>query len=92
MIGPHRAAIAGLAALALGMGIGRFAYTPLLPALIEEAGLGLRAAGYIASANFAGYLIGALAASRVPAHRRRTAFAMAIGLSCLLYTSPSPRD
>ena len=83
MIGPHRAAIAGLAALALGMGIGRFAYTPLLPALIDEAGLSLRAAGYIASANFAGYLIGALAASRVPATRRRTAFALAIGLSVL---------
>lgn len=83
MIGAHRAALAGLAALALGMGIGRFAYTPLLPALIEEAGLGLRAAGYIASANFAGYLIGALAASRIPAHRRRTAYAAAIGLSIL---------
>ena len=83
MIGAHRAALAGLAALALGMGIGRFAYTPLLPALIEEAGLGLRAAGYIASANFAGYLIGALAASRIPAHRRRTAYASAIGLSVL---------
>lgn len=83
MISARRAALAGLAALALGMGIGRFAYTPLLPALIEEAELGIRAAGYIASANFAGYLIGALAASRVPAHRRRTAFAMAIGLSVL---------
>ena len=83
MISAHRAALAGLAALALGMGIGRFAYTPLLPALIEEAGLGLRAAGYIASANFAGYLIGALAASRIPAHRRRPAYAAAIGLSIL---------
>jgi len=83
VISAQRAALAGLAALALGMGIGRFAYTPLLPALIEETGLGIRAAGYIASANFAGYLIGALAASRVPAHRRRTAFAMAIGLSVL---------
>ena len=83
MISAHRAALAGLAALALGMGIGRFAYTPLLPALIEEAGLGLRAAGYIASANFAGYLIGALAAIQIPAHRRRTAYAAAIGLSIL---------
>jgi len=83
VISAQRAAIAGLAALALGMGIGRFAYTPLLPALIDEAGLSLRAAGYIASANFAGYLVGALAASRVPAPRRRSAFALAIGLSVL---------
>ena len=89
MISAHRAAIAGLAALALGMGIGRFAYTPLLPALIDEAGLSIRAAGYIASANFAGYLVGALAASRVPSHLRRTAFALAIGLSVLTTFAPA---
>jgi len=96
VISAHRAAFAGLAALALGMGIGRFAYTPLLPALIDEAGLSLQSAGYIASANFAGYLIGALGATRVPAHHRRTAFALGIALSVLttlslaLLTSPWP--
>ena len=89
MISAHRAAIAGLAALALGMGIGRFAYTPLLPALIDEAGLSIRAAGYIASANFAGYLVGGtlgggalgyLLADGLRA-RRADAYAAATGLS-----------
>ncbi len=75
------AAIAGLAALALGMGIGRFAYTPLLPALITENGLSIEAAGYIASANFAGYLAGALASLKVPARQRLTAFRVAIAAS-----------
>jgi predicted MFS family arabinose efflux permease len=76
-----RATLAGMAALALGMGIGRFAYTPLLPALIADAGLTIEAAGDIAAANFAGYLAGALAAARVPRARRTQAFLAAIALS-----------
>ena len=83
MIGAPRAALAGMAALALGMGIGRFAYTPLLPALMQETGLSLQAAGYLASANFAGYLIGALASMRLPRGRRGAAFITAIALSVL---------
>ncbi|HQD83737.1 MAG TPA: YbfB/YjiJ family MFS transporter [Quisquiliibacterium sp.] len=78
-----RATVAGMAALALGMGIGRFAYTPLLPALIADAGLSIEAAGDIAAANFAGYLIGAIAATRVPPAWRRIAFATAIAASIL---------
>ncbi len=83
MISAPRATAAGLAALALGMGIGRFAYTPLLPALIEEAGLTVRSAGFIASANFAGYLLGALAAGEVARSGRRPAFVVAIVVSVL---------
>ena len=66
------AAGAGACALALAMGIGRFAYTPMLPAMLEEASLGLSAAGLVASANFLGYLIGALLATRAVFARRRT--------------------
>ena len=54
-------ALGGLIALAAAIGIGRFVYTPILPAMIEALGLGKSAAGLIASANFLGYLAGRLA-------------------------------
>lgn len=46
--------------LAIGMGISRFAYTPILPAMRAQAGLTPDLAGYLATANYAGYLAGAL--------------------------------
>ena len=52
--------IAGTAALALAMGIGRFAYTPILPFMISEVGFGATEGGLIASWNFVGYCIGSL--------------------------------
>jgi MFS family permease len=59
-------ALGGLAALALAMGIGRFAFTPLLPMMQADAGLTLREGAWLASANYAGYLAGALSARRLP--------------------------
>ncbi|MCL4746007.1 MAG: YbfB/YjiJ family MFS transporter [Burkholderiaceae bacterium] len=72
------AAFAGLCALALGMGIGRFAYTPVLPAMQSEFGLSVESAGLIASANFAGYLAGALLAIRVAHGARHRAYVCAV--------------
>lgn len=60
---PILTALAGAFALALAMGIGRFAYTPVLPHMVEGAGLSIAAAGYLASLNFLGYFLGALAAA-----------------------------
>ena len=57
-----RLSIAGAATLMVGMGIGRFSYSPMIPALIEAGSLTESEAGYVGAANFAGYLIGALAA------------------------------
>ena len=60
-----RLLIGGFLTLALVMGIGRFFYTPLLPLMQREFGFGAATAGLIASANFAGYLAGSIAASFV---------------------------
>ncbi|MFZ6747517.1 YbfB/YjiJ family MFS transporter [Undibacterium sp. Ren11W] len=59
---PLAKVLAGLIALAIAMGIGRFAFTPLLPMMLQDAGLSISGAAWLASANYLGYLIGALSA------------------------------
>ena len=53
-------ALAGAVALAVAMGIGRFAFTPLLPMMLADGAIDLAAASWLASANYLGYLAGAL--------------------------------
>lgn len=60
---------AGIIALVVAMGIGRFAYTPILPAMQERFDFSNTAAGALASSNYLGYLLGALLAAFVPSSR-----------------------
>src|ERR1700743_662103 len=54
------AAAIGLLALASAMGIGRFSLTPILPLTQQDAHLTLSLGGWLATANYVGYLAGAL--------------------------------
>jgi predicted MFS family arabinose efflux permease len=66
-VSPLRLALGGAMAMGCAMGIGRFVYTPVLPFMAEAIPLTASQAGMIASANFLGYLVGALAtAFRLP--------------------------
>ena len=51
--------LAGIFSLVVGIGVGRFAFTTLLPPMMEDL-LDVRWTGYLAAANYAGYLSGAL--------------------------------
>lgn len=57
--------IAGIFSIILTLGVARFSYTPLLPLMQEQAGLGVAAAGWLAATNYLGYLCGALIVSRI---------------------------
>lgn len=56
---------AGILSLILMLGIARFAYTPLLPIMQQQAGLGLSEAGWLAAINYFGYFCGAITASLI---------------------------
>lgn len=54
------AILAGFCATLVGLGLARFAYTPLLPAIIDAHWFDASAATYLGAANLVGYLAGAL--------------------------------
>lgn len=70
--------IGGIISLAVAMGIGRFAFTPLLPLMLRDGIIDIAAGTEWAAANYIGYLIGALSASRFAKNTRR---GMMLGLA-----------
>ncbi|MEM9623857.1 MAG: YbfB/YjiJ family MFS transporter, partial [Pseudomonadota bacterium] len=60
--------VAATLVLAAALGIGRFAYTPLLPDMVALYHWQFAQAGDVASANFLGYMVGAMLAARVAQH------------------------
>ena len=55
-----RAALSAACASLIGIGIARFAYAPLLPAIIAARWFAAPDAAYLGAANLAGYLLGVL--------------------------------
>lgn len=63
---PLAVALAGMAALGAAMGIGRFAFTPLLPMMLADGVVTLAGGSWLATVNYVGYLVGALACMALP--------------------------
>ncbi len=61
-----RITLVGLVSLALAMGIGRFAFTPLLPMMREDGLVSIADGGLLASVHFLGYWLGAVSAAKIP--------------------------
>ncbi|MFM0754584.1 YbfB/YjiJ family MFS transporter [Paraburkholderia strydomiana] len=90
---PHaarRAALACMVTLAVALGVGRFAFTPLLPLMLHGGGvfgqppIDIQHGGWLASFNYAGYFVGALtcAALRVePARMVRSGLVLTVLLT-----------
>jgi predicted MFS family arabinose efflux permease len=82
--------------MAAAVGIGRFVYTPILPLMVEDLGMTKSAAGLLASANYTGYLAGALVAAMpgLPGSRRRwllvALLVSALTTAAMAVTSSSP--
>jgi predicted MFS family arabinose efflux permease len=55
-----RSVLSGFCSSLIGIGLARFAYTPLLPAIVEAGWFSASSAAYLGAANLAGYLAGAL--------------------------------
>jgi len=90
---PLVVALTGTLSLAVAMGIGRFAFTPLMPMMLHDGLLDLAGASWLASANYFGYLLGAMLCTFQPAIWSRlglapvrASLAVKIGLTltCLL--------
>jgi len=64
--------LGGMFSLIIALGIGRFAYTPILQIMQQDLSFSTTAAGYIASSNYAGYLVGAVLAAVLPVKKHRT--------------------
>ena len=70
-------------ALAVAMGIGRFAFTPILPLMIQEGTVHLTQTAWLSSSNYIGYLVGALSLLK---SKRHPLFVM-LGLSLVTLTT-----
>lgn len=85
----RRAALACMVTLAVALGIGRFAFTPLLPLMLHGSAFGqpqidIQHGGWLASFNYAGYFVGAVACAALriePARMVRAGLAATVLLT-----------
>ncbi|HEY7599396.1 MAG TPA: YbfB/YjiJ family MFS transporter, partial [Candidatus Limnocylindrales bacterium] len=88
----RRIALGGGAGMFVGMGIGRFSYTAMVPALVEAGSLSAVEAGNVGMLNLFGFMAGAALSARLLRHAAaRHVLAVAIIVACVaLAASAAP--
>lgn len=81
-------------AMAAGVGVGRFVYTPILPLMQAQAGMSAQTGAALATANYLGYLVGAVVGTLTPAVIRSRAVLRGslVVLIATLALMPSTRE
>lgn len=83
---PYLFLLGGIFSLIIAMGIGRFAYTPILPLMQNVLSFSDAVAGYLASSNYAGYFLGAILVGVLPLKKHKT-FYLRISLMVSVLTT-----
>lgn len=78
MLSPFSIALLGAYTLVVSHGIGRFLYTASLPSILDQTSVTTLTSGYLASANYAGYLMGAIIAMFIP--RTKSIYLLQVGV------------
>src|SRR5215467_3934375 len=75
---PTTIAAAGMISLAVAVGVGRFAFTPLFPLMVRDGLLTSNTGALLAGSNYLGYFVGAVLAAHV---RLRPVTLLRLGLA-----------
>jgi MFS family permease len=84
---PFLIALAAMVALSVIMGIGRFAFTPMLPLMLRDHLVDLQQGGWLATVNYIGYFVGAMVCTvirRYSRHAIRHSLAAVVVLTALM--------
>ena len=78
--------VSGVCILTITLGVSRFGFTPILPIMQAEAGLGVAEGGWVTSAHYLGYLVGVVVSYTLVTTKQKEKFLMFSLLSSILST------
>ena len=78
--------VSSVCILTITLGVSRFGFTPILPIMQAEAGLGVAEGGWVTSAHYLGYLVGVIVSYTLVTTKQKEQFLMFGLLSSILST------